>query len=85
MNDHAKNISYEDIVKKLLAEHVGLEVSDITEDDSFLEDLHMKPTEFADFLEELATQGLDTETLDLSSIQTVGDLIESLSSHIYTA
>jgi acyl carrier protein len=73
------------IVKTCLADHIGVNVEDINDDDTFMNDLHMRPTEFSDFIEELTEKGLDTRDLDLTSIQTVGDLVESLSSHIYTS
>jgi len=82
MNDENPTIT---IVKTCLADHAGINVEDINDDDTFMEDLHMIPTEFSDFLEELADKGLQTEDLDLSSITTVGELIESLSSHEYTS
>ena len=72
------------IVKTCLADHVGLDIDDISDEDTFMDDLHMQPTEFSDFLEELTEKGLDTQHVDLSTITTVGELIESLSSHIYT-
>lgn len=84
MNDELTN-TFLHTIKKTLAEYLGLMTEDISEDDSFVEDLHMQPTEFADYLQELKSNGMETDDLNLSSIQTVGDLVESLSSHIYTA
>jgi acyl carrier protein len=82
MNDENPTLEQ---VKTCLADHIGLDIEDISEDDTFMNDLHMRPTEFADFLEDLTEKGFDTSDLDLTSITTVGELIESLSSHVYTA
>jgi hypothetical protein len=82
--DTTKETSYLDQVKEVLASQLGLEATDISEEDSFTDDLHMRPTEVSDFLQELATHGFETEDIDLASIGTVGELVESLSSHIYT-
>lgn len=83
MNDNESN-TLADEIKRVLSDHLGIEPTDISEEDTFMEDLHMKPTEFADFLEELNEEGFDTTDLDLSSISSVADLLESLSSHVYT-
>jgi len=72
-------------IKSRLAEHLGLEVTDINDEDTFLGDLHMRAAEFTDFIEELEDAGLETQKLDLPSIKTVGGLIEALSEHIYIA
>ncbi len=84
MNDSREESKILTAIKVLLASHVGVDPEDITEDDTFLQDLHMRPSEFSDFLEELSEKGLDTSNLDLPTIKTVGDLAEALSSHEYT-
>jgi acyl carrier protein len=68
-------------VIKLLAENLGVESEDISEDDSFSEDLHMSPDKLADFVESLSALGFETSKLSLEEIETVGDFIEALSSH----
>lgn len=71
-------------IRQILSEHVGVEPADINDEDSFMDDLHMKPTELTDFLEVLTNEGIDTSDLDLSAVTTVSELIEALSSHVYT-
>jgi acyl carrier protein len=63
-------------ITKLLADFLGVEPSDITDDDSLIEDLHMTPSDLSDFSELLAKSGFDTSTLDLTEIETVSDLYE---------
>lgn len=70
-------------IKQELASYLGVQTEDITEEDSFFDDLHMQPSEFTDFLEELSINGTDTSNLDLATVKTVGDLVEALSSHEY--
>ncbi len=69
-----------DIKEKIieaLSEYLGLEPQDISEEDSLYHDLHMKASDLADFLESLKSQEIDIDTIDLSEIETVGDLIEA--------
>jgi len=68
-------------VIKLLAENLGVETEDISEDDSFSDDLHMAPDKLADFAETLSASGFETSNLSLEELETVGDLAEALSSH----
>jgi acyl carrier protein len=63
-------------ITKLLADFLGVETTDITPDDSLIEDLHMTPTDLADFVEILATAGLDTTKIDMTEIETLNDLYE---------
>lgn len=70
----------ENLVKKLLAEHIGVEPEDINETDSLTEDLHMSSADLSDFVSSLEVKGIDTTPLDLPNIETVGDLIEALTS-----
>jgi acyl carrier protein len=65
-------------IKKLLTEHLGVDPEEINEDDYFSDDLHMSATDLTDFTEILANSGFNTQTLDLTMIDTVGDLIEEL-------
>jgi acyl carrier protein len=82
MNDELNNTLLARI-RAELANNLGLDPEDIATDDTFLNDLHMRATEFSDFLEELNEKGIVTTNLDLTSINTVGDLVEALSSHEY--
>lgn len=68
------------LVKQLLAEHIGVEPQDIDDKDAFSEDLHMKSSDLSDFLEVLQGNGVETRNLDLTTIETVNDLIESIGS-----
>ena len=68
-------------VTKLLAATLGVEAEDISEDDSFAQDLHMSPDKLADFVESLSQGGFQTSNLALGEIETVGDLTEALSFH----
>ncbi len=70
-----------ELVKKLLAEHIGVEPEDIEDDDFLIDDLHMNPSEIVDFSEKLKEVGLDITRVDLMNLNTVEDLIDALSSH----
>lgn len=65
-------------IKKLLAEYLGLEIEDISDDDSLSSDLHMRPSDISDFLTILEENNIDTSKLDLSVIDTLEDLYERL-------
>jgi len=65
---------------ELLADNLGVETEDISEDDSFSEDLHMAPDKLADFVESLSSLDFEISNLALADIETVGDLAEMLSS-----
>jgi acyl carrier protein len=70
-------------IKDQLAKYLGVNTEDITEEDTFFDDLHMQPSDFADFVEELSEKGFDTEDLDMATVSTVGELVEALSTHEY--
>ncbi|MGB6881847.1 MAG: hypothetical protein WBD86_00900 [Microgenomates group bacterium] len=63
---------------KLLAEHIGVEESELSKKDSFADDLHMSAADFTDFIEKLSGAGFNTSSLDLSKTETVGELIEEI-------
>lgn len=65
-------------INKLLADFLGVDTADITTDDSLIEDLHMTASDITDFVEILSTSGIDTSKLDLTEIETIGDLYEKL-------
>lgn len=69
-----------DKVKQILAEYIGVEVEDIKDEDFLVDDLHMSATEISDFVESLETAGIDTSKIDLSEVEAVEDLLESVSS-----
>ncbi len=66
-------------VKELLADQLGIEQDDIEENYSFIEDLHMTPSDVSDFMETLEKNGYDTSAINLSTLETFSDLEETLS------
>jgi len=62
------------LVKNELAQMLGVGVDDINDDDSLVDDLHLKPNDFTDLLEKLKEKGLDTPDSDISEIDTVSEL-----------
>jgi acyl carrier protein len=77
--------SIEQQIKSHLAASLGIEADDIALDDSFTDDLHMQPAEIVDLMQTLATDGIPTDDIDLTTITTVGELVDSLSSEDYTS
>lgn len=75
--DNTKGL-FQEKLKKILAEHIGVETEDIDEDDHLKEDLHMNPADLTDLVEKLKNSGFDTSVLELSEIETVADLIDSV-------
>lgn len=65
-------------VNKILADFLGVEPSDISEDDSLTEDLHMTAIDLTDFTEILKTAGFETSKLDMTEVETLEDLYEKL-------
>ena len=70
------------IVIELLASHLGVEPDDVSEEDSLTTDLHMQVTDMSDFLSLLEGNDINTSRIDLTEIDTVGELIEALSETI---
>lgn len=70
-----------ELIKKLLAEHIGVEPEDIEDDDFLIDDLHMNPSEIIDFSEKLKEVGFDITRIDLMNVKTVEDIVDALSSH----
>jgi acyl carrier protein len=70
-------------IKEALAEALGLEVEDINEDDSLTADLHMRPSDLADFVEKLDSLNLNTSKIELTEIETVGELVDSATDDEY--
>ena len=56
-------------------------MEDVDDETSLKEDLHMDPASITDYIEILSKAGFDTDRLDLTEIETFGDLLEALSSH----
>jgi acyl carrier protein len=70
-----------DIVKRELANFLGVESEDIEDESSLTEDLHMKATDLTDFMEILARMGMETSGVDLTETETFLDLVEALTEH----
>lgn len=70
-----------DKLKKLLAETIGVDIEDINDDDSFLAELHMSASDLSDFVHSLEAAGFDTSRVDLTTIETVEELVEALDIH----
>ncbi len=67
-----------EIIKNLLAELIGVDSEDIKDEDYLDEDLHMGPTEIADFLGKLQEKGFDAAILEKPSELSVGEIAEIL-------
>lgn len=67
-----------DKFKRILANQIGVEPEDIENDDSFSHDLHMSASDLTDFVHNLGKEGFETNSIDLSEIETVEDLIDVL-------
>ena len=67
-----------DVVRRELSNFLGVEAEDIEDDVSLTEDLHMKATDLADFLEILTRMGMETTGVDLTETETFLDLTEAL-------
>lgn len=75
-----KSSDITELVKEVLATQIGVEPDDINEEDLLSEDLHMSPADVSDFVSSLTTKGFDTKDLELTSIETVSDVVDGLSS-----
>jgi len=70
-----------DVVRRELANFLGVEFEDIEDDSSLTEDLHMKATDLTDFMEVLARMSMETANVDLTATETFLDLVEALTDH----
>lgn len=70
-------------IKERLSSQLGLEPDDINDTDDLVLDLHMQASDLTDFVEGLSESGIDTSSIDLVTIKTVLDLVESISSQEY--
>lgn len=64
----------------LLAEHTGADEEELSSTDTFQDKINMSVMDLADFVEKLKVAGFDTSKLDLTEIESVGDLIENIAS-----
>lgn len=69
-------------VKNELVTYLGIDLEDVEDESTLTGDLHMKATELTDFLELLSSKGFDTDSVNLSEIETFEELTEALSAHI---
>ena len=76
----SENETTETQIKKLLADYIGVELEDIDLADTLSEDLHVSASDVSEFIEQLGNQGLNTSSIVLEDIESVSDLIESISS-----
>lgn len=65
-------------ILELLAEQIGVEPEDLNVDDFFEEDLHMTNADLTDFAHKLEQFGLEPNEIDFGTIETLGDLFETL-------
>jgi len=70
------------IIKARIAEHIGVDIEDVKDEDTFSEDLHMSPAEFSDFLGSLSSLGVDAHSMDISTSSSVEELVDAVSSQI---
>jgi isopentenyldiphosphate isomerase len=74
-NDFART---KEAVRQELANYLGLEPTDIEDDSSLTEDLHMKASDLTDFMEVLTRMKMDTSGIDWAEDETFSDLVESI-------
>ena len=69
-------------IKKLVAENLGVDEADITEESSFKEDLGADSLDLFELVMALEDEyGIDIPTEDLEQIATVGDVMEYINEH----
>ena len=69
-------------IKKLVAENLGVDEADITEESSFKEDLGADSLDLFELAMALEDEfGIEIPTEDLEQIATVGDVVEYISAH----
>ncbi len=70
----------EEKIKTILAEQLGIEKEEIHPEDRLRTDFHMNSTDLTELMQRLLELGFDEDKLDLSQIETVTELIETLKS-----
>lgn len=68
-------------VKRELADFLGIDMEDIDDDTVLASDLHMDPSQLTDFMEILSKAGYDSDSVDLTEVESFSDLIEALTAH----
>ncbi len=79
MDTELNNMSVK--IKRELSDFLGIDMEDIENETSLREDLHMDPTSLTDYLEILSKANFDTDNLDMTEVETFGDLLDALSAH----
>ena len=69
-------------IKRELSDFLGIGIEDIEEESDFIEDFHMSPTDMTDFMDILEKAGFETDSIDLTTIETFGDLLEAITAHV---
>lgn len=80
MDSDTNNISQK--IKRELSDFLGIGIDDIEEDSDFLEDFHMTASDMTDFMDILGKAGFETDTIDLTQIETFTDLLEAITAHV---
>lgn len=76
MNNDIKQPKIENIIKKRLSEYLGVEETDIKNEDLLKDDLHMSSGDISDFLLKLKEVDLEIDPSDFTNIHSVSDVIE---------
>lgn len=72
------NSDIETVIKETISEITGVDPEEIKAADSLIDDLHMSPADISDLYLKLNEKSIDTSALDVESMQTIEDLIDSL-------
>lgn len=73
--------STKETVRQELANFLGIEATDIEDDFSLTEDMHMKASDLTDFMEILTRMNYDVSGVELTEVETFLDLVEALTTH----
>lgn len=65
-------------IKLIIAQMMGADAEDIDDDDSLIDDLHMRPHDLSDLIVTLSQKGYETANIDMTGIETIIDLAEFL-------
>lgn len=65
-------------IKKLLADYLGVDPSDIKDDDRLTEELHMNLADLTDFANILEKKGYDLSKIDYNEVETFNEYVESI-------
>lgn len=65
-------------IKSTLADTLGIEPDDISNDDSLVEDLHMQISDLSGFFEKLKNKGYDISKIENDTTYTFSELCEQI-------